>query len=163
MDKPTTAKKATKKTAKKAPTKDKKPAGRPKNIQTPEAMKQYFDQYKTEVKSSPIMVHDFVGKDAEEVERKKERPLTMEGFENWLFMQGIITDVSDYFENKEKRYEIFVPICRAIKRIIRQDQIEGGMAGIYNPSITQRLNGLADKKEIDNRTIFVEVPEDDED
>ena len=31
---------------------------------------------------------------------------------------------------------------------IRQDQIEGGMSGIYNPSITQRLNGLTDKSEV---------------
>ena len=30
---------------------------------------------------------------------------------------------------------------------IRNNQIEGGMAGIYNPSITQRLNGLVERTE----------------
>jgi hypothetical protein len=58
--------------------------------------------------------------------------------------------VSDYFENKKDRYSEFIPICRALKKIIRQDQIEGGMAGIYNPSITQRLNGLTEKTENKN-------------
>lgn len=128
--------------------KDKKKLGRPKSIESPEKMQEYFFAYKEEIKSKPFKVKDWVGKDAQEVKREKERPLTMEGFENWLFEQGIITDVSDYFENKQDRYSDFVPICRAIRRLIRQDQIEGGMAGIYNPSITQRINGLADKQDI---------------
>jgi hypothetical protein len=32
--------------------------------------------------------------------------------------------------------------------LIRQDQIEGGMVGQYNPSITQRLNGLTEKTDV---------------
>lgn len=116
-----------------------------KAIPTPELMWQYFTAYKEKVKSSPILVQDFVGKDAEEVERKKEKPLTMEGFYNYLDDNNIITDATDYFENKEGRYSDFIRICSRIRREIRQDQIEGGMAGIYNPSITQRLNGLTEK------------------
>jgi len=116
-----------------------------KYIPTPEKMREHFLNYKKEVKGNPILVKDWVGKDADTVYREKEKPLTMEGFENWLFEQNIITDVSDYFENKDNRYSDFIPICSRIKRIIRQDQIEGGMAGIYNPSITQRLNGLVEK------------------
>lgn len=121
----------------------------PKNkyIETPEKMWEYFLAYKDEVKKNPILVHDFVGKDGDSVNRKKERPLTLEGFENYLFINNIITDVSDYFENKEDRYSQYIPICRTIKKIIRQDQIEGGMAGIYNPSITQRLNNLVERQE----------------
>lgn len=121
-----------------------KPPIKQKYIQTPEKMWEYFLLYREGIKTKPILVQDFVGKDGEEVDRKKERPLTMEGFENYLFRENIITDVSDYFENKDKRYESYVHICRAIKRTIKQDQIEGGMAGIYNPSITQRLNGLTE-------------------
>jgi len=34
--------------------------------------------------------------------------------------------------------------------IIRQDQISGGMVGQYNPSITQRLNGLVEKSQVEN-------------
>ena len=31
---------------------------------------------------------------------------------------------------------------------IRTDQIEGGMVGQFNPSITQRLNGLTEKTDV---------------
>ena len=34
-----------------------------------------------------------------------------------------------------------------IKKEIRENQITGGMLGIYNPSITQRLNNLVEKVE----------------
>lgn len=59
--------------------------------------------------------------------------------------------------NREGRYAEFVPICRTIKQRIRNDQIEGGMAGIYNPSITQRLNGLTEKTENENRNENTEI------
>ena len=116
-----------------------------KNIETHERMWQLFCDYRQYIKENPKRRNDFAGKDADEVIKKLERPLTMEGFENYLFELNIITDASDYFENKDNRYADYLPICRAIKRMIKQDQIEGGMVGIYNPSITQRLNGLAEK------------------
>lgn len=135
-----------------------------KNIKTPALMKQHFDNYVREVKATPFLVKDFVGKDGWEVNREKERCLTNEGFEDWLFEQGIISDVSDYFENKEGRYADFIPICRAIKRKIRKDQIEGGMAGVYNPSITQRLNGLTEKVQQDgNKNVNLNIRYKDED
>jgi hypothetical protein len=127
-----------------------------KYIETPEDMLRLFRSYRAEVKDNPIEQHDFAGKDADSVMRKKERPLTFEGFENYLFINDIISDVSDYFEGKIESYKQFLPVCRAIKRIIRQDQIEGGMAGIYNPSITQRLNGLVDKAE-EKRDVTIKV------
>ena len=123
--------------------------GNHKYIESSEKMNEYFIAYVTEVKSNPFLIKDWVGKDGDEVKREKEKPLTMEGFENYLFKQGVISDVSDYFENKEGRYAEFVPICRAIRKEIRRDQIEGGMAMIYNPSITQRLNGRVEKSHVD--------------
>lgn len=119
-----------------------------KYIETPEKMREYFEAYQKEVKGKPILVQDFVGKDGDEVNRKKERPLTLEGFEVWCDDNDIISDLSDYFENKGNRYAEYIPICRMIKKRVKKDQIEGGMAGIYNPSITQRLNGLTDKSEM---------------
>jgi hypothetical protein len=72
----------------------------------------------------------------------------MEGFEVYCFDNGIINDLSDYFGNKDGRYSSYADICLRVKKTIRNDQIEGGMAGIYNPSITQRLNGLTEKSEM---------------
>lgn len=119
--------------------------GKNKYIETPEKMWEYFEQYKNYVKTTPIKVKDWVGKDAIDVFREKERPLTFIGFQNWLDDNDIITDVTDYFENKDNRYNDYIRICSRIKRNITDDQIAGGMVGIYNPSITQRLNGLVDR------------------
>ena len=82
---------------------------------------------------------------------EKEKPLTFIGFQNYLDDQNIITDVTDYFENKDNRYNDFVRICSRIKRNIQEDQISGGMAGIYNPSITQRLNSLTDNIDLSTK------------
>jgi len=135
-----------------------------KNIETPEKMWEYFEAYKKSIKDNPIVVKDWVGKDADTVHREKERPLTMVGFQNYLDDQDIISDVTDYFENKDDRYTDFIRICSRIKRNIQQDQIEGGMVNIYNPSITQRLNGLTDNvdvttkgKEIQNAPNKIEI------
>jgi hypothetical protein len=49
------------------------------------------------------------------------------------------------------RYGDYVSICTRIRKNIRQDQIEGGMTGIYNTSITQRLNNLTEKHEVTHR------------
>lgn len=122
--------------------------GRPKTIETPERMMELFNQYRQWVKSDPILVHDFVGKDGEEVFRKKEKPLTFEGFEVYLYEQGVCDCVEHYFRNQEGRYTEYIGICSYIKKIIRMDQIAGGMAGIYNPSITQRLNNLKEAQDI---------------
>lgn len=118
-----------------------------KYIESPEKMWELFLAYKKEVKQRPITVKDWVGKDAEEVHREKERPLTIEGFECWCYDNEIISDLSQYFANTEQRYNEYQTICSRIKKAVRTDQIEGGMSGIYNPSITQRLNGLVEKQE----------------
>lgn len=119
--------------------------GKNKYIETPDKLWEYFELYKKDTKSRPFLVKDWVGKDAVDVYREKERPLTIEGFECWLFDQKIIGDLGDYFSNKNNNYTDYSTICRAIKKAVRQDQIEGGMSGMYNPSITQRLNGLVEK------------------
>mgnify|MGYP003615944475 CR=1 FL=1 len=125
--------------------------GRNKNIQTPELMYKYFKDYVKETKSNPFFIKDWVGKDSNQIKREKEKPLTMEGFENYCFEKKIINDLGDYFSNKDERYNEFATICSRIRKLIRQDQIEGGMANIYNSSITQRLNGLVDKQEIETK------------
>jgi len=125
--------------------------GKNKYIESPAKMWELFTAYKERVKNKPILVQDFVGAMASEVERKKERPLTLEGFENYVADEGIINDLGDYFSDKGGKYPEFSTICSRIRRTIKQDQIEGGMAGIYNPSITQRLNGLVDQKASDDK------------
>ncbi len=117
-----------------------------KYIKKPEDIYIMFDQYIKDLKANPIKVHDFVGKDGMSVHRLKERPITMEGFRSFGHKQGVT--LKHYFDNTDKAYEEFCTICSRVKDEIRREQIEGGMVGIYNPSITQRLNSLVDKTEI---------------
>jgi hypothetical protein len=119
----------------------------PKAVESPELMYQLFLEYIQFAKSNPIKVKDWVGGMAKQVTREKERPLTMEGFENYVFKKGVAAELDQYFANRDGRYENYVSICQRIRKEIREDQISGGMAGIYNPSITQRLNNLVEKTE----------------
>ena len=133
--------------------------GHGKYIETPEKMWEYFEAYRAGVKSNPRTKTVFPGKDAIPQHEPLERPLTLEGFENWCADAGIIEDLSNYFANTKGNYSDYSTICSRIKRVIRQDQIEGGMVGQYNASITQRLNSLVDKQE---NQVFIEQWTEDE-
>lgn len=115
---------------------------------TPKTMWEHFESYRIEIKLDPFIIVDWVGGKGVQVERKKEKPLTMEGFENYLACKGVIKDISDYLSNAGGVYSDFVNVVARIRKVIRQDQIEGGMAGVYHHSITQRLNNLVEKTEV---------------
>jgi hypothetical protein len=131
------------------PKPNRKPLVKKKYIESPEMMWELFEQYQKKVKSNPFYVRDWVGGMAMQVERPKEKPLTYEGFSNYVFSLGIIKDTDDYFGNTGGAYGLYSDVCQRIKRTIREDQIAGGMAGVYNPSITQRLNNLVEKTQTD--------------
>lgn len=125
--------------------------GRPKLIPTPDDMWHLFEVYKGWVKDNPVLVQDFVGKDADEVNRKKEQPLSLEGFEDWVADNGGPWELDQYFANRNNAYQDFISVCARIRRAIRSDHIRGGMVGIYNASITQRLNNLVERTENNNK------------
>jgi len=126
-----------------------------KYIQTPEKMWELFEAYRKYVKSNPRIKIEYVGRNGERVETPLETPLTIEGFSNYLRREDVTTNLHDYLANTNGAYDDYSSICRAIREVVRQDQIEGGMVGQYNASITQRLNGLTDKTE---STVSVEAP-----
>lgn len=127
--------------------------GKNKYIESPERMWELFTMYKQWVKDNPIKVQDYVGKDGDEVYREKIRPLTMEGFECFVMDNTDVTypDLCHYFSGSNESYKNYFAVCSRIKREIRNEQVTGGMAGIYNPSITQRLNGLVEKSATDGQ------------
>ena len=104
--------------------------GRPNKIQSPEQLWELFEAYKLKVKSDPFIIKDWVGKDAEQIYREKEKPLTIEGFECYCMDEGIIGDLSHYFANTNGRYKRFLTICSRIRKEVRADQISGGMSGL---------------------------------
>lgn len=117
--------------------------GRTKLFKTPEEIYGAFKDYVTQVKSNPRKKMVFVGKDGKKEWEDLEAPLTYEGFK--IYCHAHHCDVHHYFENTDGRYEEYREVCTRVKDEIRNDQITGGMVGQYNPSITQRLNGLVEK------------------
>jgi hypothetical protein len=122
--------------------------GKRKYIETPEKMWEYFEEYRTNVKSNPRFKNE-LDKFGNIVPIPLERPLTLEGFECYLNENGIMSHLSDYFANTDNRYSDYTTICSRVKRAIKDDQITGGMVGQYNASITQRLNNLVEKVQND--------------
>lgn len=124
--------------------------GKPKYIESPQKLWDLFVDYKKQVKSNPTIIKDWVGKDAEQVQREKERPLTMVGFECFVCENTKISypDLTVYFEGKEESYKNYFPISSRIKAEILNDQLTGGMVMIYSQSLTARINNISDKQEI---------------
>lgn len=122
--------------------------GRYKLIETPERLLEMFNEYKEFTKSNPRYKHQLCQRTAEMVKEPLEVPLTMEGFDIYCFEKHNVT-IQNYFENKHNAYEDFYGVCTHIKKMIRNDQIQGGLVGQYNPSITQRLNGLVEKSQVE--------------
>jgi len=117
-----------------------------KYIETPEKLYEIFQEYKKSLKPREIQKATPKGV----VSEWHTPPLTMEGFEVFVYnWEGIESKgVEQYFSNRDGRYLAYVDICSRIKKEIRRDQIEGGMVGQFNPSITQRLNGLTEKTDV---------------
>lgn len=119
-----------------------------KYIETPEKLLKIFEDYKDFTKSNPRYRYQLCQRTGEMVAEPLEVPLTIEGFKIYCHNKFNVT-VHHYFTNPEGAYDNYRNICTRIKDEIRNDQIQGGMVGQYNPSITQRLNGLVEKNQIE--------------
>lgn len=106
-------------------------------------MWELFERYKEWTKNNPRYQYSLSNKTGEATPVPLERPLTQVGFRSYAADNGCT--VTDYFSNKENRYTEYATICTRIEEAIRHDQIEGGMTGQYNASITQRLNNLTER------------------
>jgi len=116
--------------------------GKHKYIETPEKMWELFEGYKESLKPRAIEKATPRGV----ITEMHTPPLTYEGFMEYGFQNGVTVD--HYFRNTNDAYTAYCGVCSRIKNAIRRDQIEGGMVGQYNPSITQRLNGLTEKTDV---------------
>jgi len=119
---------------------------------TVEELSDAWDKFKLDLieQNKEWLNIQYVGKDGDRKADPLKVPMTMEGFERFCYNN--YGCVNQYFDNKEGYYDDFVTICRAIRKEIRENQIIGGLLGVYNPSITQRLNGLTDKQQVNLKT-----------
>lgn len=115
-------------------------------FKTPDELEHAWILYKEDLeKQDEWHKIQYVGKEGQRMSDAYKLPLTFEGFE--VFCYNNYGIVEQYFRNKDGLYSDFVDICSHIKKEIRANQITGGLLGVYNPSITQRLNNLVDKVE----------------
>jgi len=120
----------------------------PKRIfKTPEDLVKAWNEYKDSLKERAKEWEkiQYVGKDGNKKTDYPKLALTMAGFE--VFCYNNYGCVNQYFDNQDKMYNDFLTICSHIKNEIRDDQIQGGLLGFYNPSITQRLKDLIEQTE----------------
>ena len=116
-------------------------------FKTTESLAKAWSEYKESLKeeSKKWEKIQYVGREGEKRTDFPKLPYTMDGFE--VFCYNNYGSVHHYFDNKLGYYDEFGTICRAIRNEIRSDQINGGLLGFYNPSITQRLNNLKEQTE----------------
>ncbi|WP_407475390.1 terminase small subunit [Elizabethkingia anophelis] len=117
----------------------------------PEDLENAFNEYKEDLKeqSNEWVRIQYVGKEGDRKSDPQKVPMTLEGFERFCYNN--YGCVGQYFDNKDGLYGDFVAICSRIRSEIRENQIIGGLLGFYNPSITQRLNGLTDKTDVTSK------------
>lgn len=129
-----------------------------KKIETPERLWELFEEYMKWAKANPIKKMVFVGKDGSKDEQELERPLTTDGFEAWLILQGIIgSHLGHYASDKKESYKEYVPVMNRIRQVVRADQIDGGSVGIYQHNIIARLQGLTEKTDNKNENTNINI------
>lgn len=127
------------------------PAGRPRNIDSPETMLKLWEAYKAEVDAKPDIQQIATGKGVFDI--KVKRPYLRQGFQAYCFRNGYGV-IEQYIKNQDNLYAEFIPVVTHIRSEWEGDQIEGSLTGRYKaPNLVARLNGLTDKQETENKGI----------
>ena len=123
--------------------------GRPRNIESPDELWKIFQEYvaDSKQKEKEWLKIQYVGKEGEKREDALKLPLTIEGFKRYCW-DVEVGCIDHYLKNTNNEYAEYCHICSRIKNSIRENQILGGMLGVFNPSITQRLNSLVENTDI---------------
>jgi hypothetical protein len=111
--------------------------------------------------ANPYIEKDWVGKDAYEVKREKERPFTLQDLCLYLDCNSAYFRV--FKHQLPDGEEDFNTVITRIEEIIYAQKFRGAAVGIFNANIISRDLGLVDKKEqnvIVEQPLFNDVPTD---
>lgn len=132
--------------------------GRDKIFSTPEELWNAACEYFEWCDNNPLIVVDWVGKDADQVEREKMRAYTWTGLEYYLDIDSL----REYKTNE--KYKDFSQVVTRIEKIIFTQKFEGAAAGLLQHNIIARDLGLIDKSEqkntVDLKTAIIDWTED---
>lgn len=124
----------------------KRKRGRPPKFKTAKELEKAFEEYKAFCDAHPFeIVSEFRG---EKSVRTIPHAYTLCGFMVFVDSCQEWCDWKKY--NKERGADFYGVITR-IETEIREHQVVGGVAGIYNSNLTARLNGLTDKKDVTSK------------
>ena len=120
--------------------------GRPPRWEKPEDLWESFCEYAKAIQEEPIELPQQLvkGQGSTIKTGRVARPLTLQGFMCWAQLGHSWSS----FKYAHRENEGFSAVISNIELAIRSQQIEGGLAGVYNSNLTARLNGLSDKTDI---------------
>ena len=125
--------------------------GREKLFKTPELLWEAACEYFEWCVENPIEKQDFVGKDADEVYRKLERPFTLQGL--CIYCDASSTYWKEFKSNCREKSKDFLPVITRIEEVIYNQKFEGAAVGIFNNNIIARDLGLKDSHDVDVKEV----------
>lgn len=125
--------------------------GRPPKFKTPQQLYDKFVEYVRTVDAMPIRVAQSVKQKGRSSGENKENyvnlvahPLSLTEF---CLFAGI-SNWSDFKTHKRNRTKYFAIVIARIEAYLRNQQVNGAMAGLYNANIVARLNGITERTEL---------------
>lgn len=134
-------------------TETKNPVGRPHKFKTPEELQAKAEEYFRHCDTHPVEVWKRKGagvnQSAEKGSAAKSdegtmyiaRPYTIDGLALWC-------GIGNWHQWRSDQSEEFRKVISALEARVRDQQVTGAMVGMYNPNLTARLNGIADKTDL---------------
>lgn len=134
----------------------KNPVGRPPKFKTPEELQAKAEEYFHWCDTHPVRIYqrkaaganqsakNGSGVKSDEGEMFVDRPYTRDGLALWCG----VSDWAHFKESECYKSDEFLRVIRALEARIRDRQVTGAMVKVYDPNLTARLNGLADKTDL---------------
>lgn len=116
--------------------------------ETPEDFLQSLEEYIDFCKDNPILVEGIYGKDAVVKELRKHRITTITGF--CVYMRMNIKSFYDYEQNS-----VFTEYIQYARMLFSNSNVELAAAFAISASIITRLEGLVDRRQVDNNNVTV--------
>lgn len=128
-------------------------AGRPNTFNKPQEIYKYFLDYKQYNIDNPTITKHYNVKTDSTGEVEHTPPLTMKGFNVYLYTRDICKNIYDYVNNAQNRYTKFTSIIRVIKDEMFVQKFAGASVGEYQHNIIARETGLVDKQEMEVKEV----------
>lgn len=137
--------------------------GRPPKFETADELLELVNGYFEWVKANPLKVTEVKSFRADSWDHNKpiRRPMTIGALHTFLGISGETWRRWKTPDDANHRPD-FIAIIHNAEEIIRNDKVEGALAGLYNPTITSRILGLSEKVE-HSGGVTVKMDKDDSD